>query len=143
LDQARRELTDAKMNAKKVSDELARLQAQLQAQPNAPSQPKPVAPEVAPAKPMASSKPLPLSVVFGKAAVGDGMAVVLKNTSAAPLKVDVRFTNPTSGTSQDFHLAIDPGASKELGSLGAWLLASGDRIDVTAAGYSPIVKIAP
>jgi hypothetical protein len=150
LGQANKDLAETKVTAKKAMDELAKLQAQMQAQLQAQSgvttqaQPKQTGTDAAAAKPLAvNGKPMPVSVTFRKAEVGDGMALVLQNASTAALAVSVRFTNPTSGANKDYHLAMDAGASKELGSLGAWLLASGDKIEVAAPGYNSILKTAP
>jgi multidrug efflux pump subunit AcrA (membrane-fusion protein) len=142
LERAKSEAADARANAEKASGELARLRVQPQAQPQA--QPKPIVVEPAPITPTAaSSKEMPLSVSFRNAIVGDGKAVVLQNTSSDTLLVNVKFTDPTATTHQVYHLVLDGGAIKELGSLGAWKLGSGDRIEIESADYAPIVKTAP
>jgi flagellar biosynthesis chaperone FliJ len=150
IEQARSEAATAKANALKASDEVRRLQAQLQAQTSAEpqAQGKPATAEpaaaAAPIKPMtANSRQLPVSVTFGKAPIGDGNEVAIKNTSSNPLTVTVKFTDPGATKSKEYRLVIDPGGSKELGSLGAWLLASGDKVEISGAGYDPILKTAP
>ena len=148
LGQAYKDLAEAKVTAKKATDELAKLQAQLQEQSGVTTQAqsKQTGTDAAAVKPPAvSGKPMPVSVSFRKAEVGDGMALVLQNTSTAVLAVSVKFSNPTSGANKDYHLAMDAGATKELGSLSPWTwsLASGDKIEVAAPGYNSILKTAP
>lgn len=138
LEQAKSEAADAKANAEKASDEVAKLQAQFQAQPK-PAGAEPV--RIRP--PAANSKEMPLSVSFRKPLVGDGKAVVLQNTSSNTLSVNVKFTDPTSSTNQVYHLMLNGGAIKELGSVGAWKLAPGDKIEIESADYTPIIKTTP
>jgi len=86
---------------------------------------------------------MPLSVSFRKAELGDGNAVLLQNTSNSTLSVTATFSNPSATASKVFRLVLDSGAVKELGSLGAWKLSPGDRVQVESSGYDPIVKTAP
>jgi hypothetical protein len=142
LVQARREAAEAKANADKASAEAAKLKAQLQAQAApAPDKPAPAA-KPAPVKPEVSSlKPLPLNASFKKAPMLDSNALALENTSAASLSLTVRFSNPTA--SKEFQVTLEPGAVKEMGWLGAWVLAAGDKVEIKSAGYETIVKMAP
>jgi flagellar biosynthesis GTPase FlhF len=143
LDQARREAADAKAKAEKNSAEAAKLRAQLEAQVTAPPPDKPAqAEQPAPVKPEASNlKQLPLNVAFKKAPMLDNNALAIQNTSTAGLSLTVRFSNPAA--SKEFQVALEPGAAKEIGWLGAWVLASGDKIEIKSAGYETIVKTAP
>ncbi len=148
LRQAQNETAMAKANAQKASSELAKLQARLQPTPAAPlpapavATPAPPAP--APAVTAAPrSKPMPLSVSFRKAEVGDGNAVLLQNTSDTALSVTATFSNPSATASKTYRLVLNSGAVKELGSLGAWKLSSGDRVQVESSGYDPIVRTTP
>jgi hypothetical protein len=142
LERAKHEAADAKASAEKAAGDLAKLQAQIQAQSQSPS--RPIVIDTTPAKaPVASLRPVPVNVSFRKASVGEGKAVVLQNISGSALTVNVVFTNPTASRSKDYRLVIDAGTSKELGSLGAWLLASGDRIEIESPGYNSLVKTAP
>jgi len=148
LERANSEAAAAKTVAQKASGEIAKLKAQLLA-----PQPKPTAAEPAPVtvKPSlatskempVSAKEMPVSVSFRKALVGDGNAVVLQNTSTNSLPVNVRFTDPTATRTKEFRLALDAGATKELGSLGAWILTTGDKIEIESVNYDTIVKTAP
>jgi hypothetical protein len=38
---------------------------------------------------------------------------------------------------------LEAGVAKEMGSLGAWLLASGDKVEIESANCDSIVKTAP
>jgi hypothetical protein len=146
LEQARRDAAAATAKAEKAAAEVAKLQAQAQAQMRAQpqAQPKPAAADLAPVKPTAANaKPMPLSVSFQKPVVGEGKAVVLQNTSSDTLLVNVKFTDRNSTASQVYHLALDGGGAKELGALGAWRLASGDKIEIESADYAPIVAYSP
>ncbi len=134
LEQARSETAAAKANAQKASDELAKLRPQS----------KQTGAHTVPINPMAANvKEMPLSVSFRKALLGDGNAVVLQNTSSQTLSVNVKFADSTASRSQEYHLVLDAGAIKELGSLGAWKLASGDKLRIESAAYDPILKTAP
>jgi multidrug efflux pump subunit AcrA (membrane-fusion protein) len=143
LDQAKRGAAEARVNAEKASAEVARLQGQMQAQSQPESKPAQV--ESAPQKPAAAnSSHMPLSATFRTALIGSGQqALVIQNTSNDTLSVNVKFTNPGSGANKEYRLALDGGAVKELGSLGAWILATGDKIEIESAGYDPIVMTAP
>jgi len=143
LEQASSEAAAAKGMAQKAAGEITMLKAQLQAQP------KPAAAETAPVKPppvgnlKELQKEMPVGVSFRKALVGDGNAVVLQNTSSNSLPVNVRFTDPTATRTKEYRLVLDAGATKELGSFGAWKLASGDKIEIESVNYDTITKTAP
>jgi hypothetical protein len=146
LDQAKRQAAEAKANADRTSAQLAKLQAQVQAQAQAEAQAKtgaqPALPTAAPVKPAASnSKPLPLNASFKKAMMLDNNALTVQNTSAATLSVAVKFSNPNSN--KVFQVTLEPGASKEMGWLGPWVLTTGDKVVIESPGYEPIVKTAP
>jgi hypothetical protein len=150
LTQARTDAIDAKASADKASAEVARLQAQLQAllqaQASAQAQPqlKPAVAETAQAKtPAAASREMPVLVSFRKAVVGDANSLVIQNISSNALPVTVKFSNTVSSRSKEYRLALDAGATKELGSLGAWILSSGDRVEIGSPDYNSIVKTAP
>jgi len=138
LNEARNAAARSKAAADRASAELARLQAATQSQP----EPAP-APAVSPNTAAPLAQPMPLSVSFKKPEVGDGLNLVLQNVSPASLPIRVKFTNPTTGKSKEYQISIDSGASKELGSLGAWKLASGDRISIESGDYAPILRTAP
>jgi flagellar biosynthesis GTPase FlhF len=147
VEQARRQAADAKAAEQKAAAELAKLQAQLQAQAQAlaqaptPTTSKPADP-TAVAKPVASSlKPLPVKASFKKAPMLEGNALVIESTSATSMSLIVRFSNRTA--SKDFPVTLEPGAVKEMGWLGAWVLASGDKVEIISAGYETLVKTAP
>jgi predicted ribosome-associated RNA-binding protein Tma20 len=96
----------------------------------------------APAKPAASTlKQLPLNASFKKAMMLDGNALALENTSTSSLSLTVRFSNRSG--SKEFQVKLDPGAVKEMGWLGAWVLAPGDKVEIESPGYESIVKTAP
>jgi hypothetical protein len=145
LRQSQNDVTMAKASAQKANSELAKLQARLQPQAAAPAPAPAVATPAAaaPAVAAARGKPMPLSVSFRKAEIGDGNAVLLQNTSDTTLSVTATFSNPSASASKTYRLVLDGGAVKELGSLGAWKLSSGDRIQVESSGYEPVVKTAP
>ncbi len=147
LRQAQSEAATAKANAQRTAGELAKLQARLQ-------QPSPVTPSsapvvvaAAPPQPVTAAapraKPMPVSVSFRKAEVGDGNAVLLQNTSETTLSLTATFSNPSASASKVYRLVLNSGAVKELGSLGAWKLSSGDRIQIESAGFDSVVKTAP
>jgi hypothetical protein len=143
FEQAKRETAEARASADKASAELAKLQAQLQAQQAAAKSPAAMVEPVSVKAPLANAKPMPVNVSFRKAEVGDGKAVVLQNTSNKSLNVTVKFSDPAATRSKEYHLAMDAGGTKELGWLGAWILASGDRIDIESTGFNSIIKTAP
>jgi colicin import membrane protein len=148
LDQARRQAAEAKANAEKAAAEAAKLKAELEAQAQrarsaAPTQDKP-APADPPArvKPEASGlKPLPLNVTFRKAPMLDGKALALQNTSTASLSLTVKFSN--AAASKEFKVKLEPGAAREMGWLGDWVLVAGDKVEIKSAGYETLVKTAP
>ena len=146
LRQSQSEASVAKANAQRANSELAKLQARLQPTTAAPT-PAPAVATPAPPAPAAAAaprgKPLPVSVSFRRAEVGDGNAVLLQNTSSATLSIAATFSNPSTTASKTYRLVLDSGATKELGSLGAWKLASGDRIAIESTGYDSIVRTAP
>lgn len=145
LTQAKGHAAEAEANAKKASAEVAKLKSLLQTrvQAEAPAMQEPAQAESpAPLQPAASGlKRLPLDVSFQKAPMLDGNALALKNTSSAILSVTLRFSNRSE--SKEIPVTLDPGAVKELGWLGDWVLASGDKVEIRSAGYQAIVKRAP
>jgi hypothetical protein len=145
LDQAKRQAADAKASADKVSAQLAKLQAQIQAQAQTqaqtPTEAKPPA-QPAPVKPVVSNlKPMPLSASFKKAQMLDGNALTVQNTSTASLSVAVKFSNQNSN--KVFQVTLEPGAMKEMGWLGPWVLTTGDKVEIESPGYETIIKTAP
>jgi hypothetical protein len=142
LGRANRALADAKANAEKISTENAALRSQLQAQAEAPEALSPSAMGLVPHIAV-GTMPLPVSAVFEKASLGDGQSLSIRNLSRAALPVTVSFTHPDSSRSQAFHLVLDAGSVKELGSMGAWILASGDKIVVQSPGCASLLMTAP
>jgi hypothetical protein len=88
-----------------------------------------------------SGKPLPISATFKKAPMLDGIALALQNTSSETLPLTVRFSN--RGGSKAYEVRLEPHTVKEVGWLGDWVLAPGDKVEVRGLGYQPIVKTAP
>ena len=144
LRQAQNQAAMARAEAQKTAAELARLQARLQsttATAPAPAVVPTVPPPVTSA--VTHSKPMPVSVSFRKAEVGDGNSVLVQNISDTDLLVNVTFTNPSSTGSKTYHLKLAGGSAKELGSLGAWKLSPGDRVQIDSTGFDSIVRTAP
>jgi hypothetical protein len=147
LKQAHNQTVMAKAEADKANGEVARLQARLSTPAPAPAPvvqapPQQVAAAAAPAV-VTRAKPMPINVSFRKAEVGDGNALLLQNTSDSTVTANVTFSNASATRSKVFHLTFDSGTVKELGSLGAWKLASGDRIQIDSTGFDSVVKTAP
>jgi hypothetical protein len=145
LEQARQESDAAKVNAEKASAEVTQLKAQLKEQtssavsaPDQLAQPKS---STAGRSEAAGLGQLPMNVAIKKAPIGNGNALSFQNTSAGSLSLTVKFSNQTG--SREYYVKLEPGTAKELGWVGDWLLASGDRIELSAAGYDVIVKTVP
>jgi hypothetical protein len=149
LDQAKRQAAEAKAGADKTAAQVTQLQAQLAALARAQAQaatPEPAKPaeagQTAPVKPAVSSlKKMPLNASFKKAPMLDGNALLIQNTSTASLSLTVKFSNPSG--SKEFPVTLEPGAVKEMGWLGAWVLAAGDKVEITSPGCDTIQKTAP
>jgi len=146
LDQSKRQAVESQGKVQKLSTELAGLRAQLQDPAPAPA-PTPVkvstpAPAPAAVTPEpASLARLPLNVSFKKAPLGENNALALQNTSNNSLSLAVKFSNTSE--SKEVQLKLDPGASREIGWLGAWVLAPGDKVEIKSVGYAAIVRTAP
>ncbi len=144
---ARRQAADSKANAEKAMAKVAQLQAQAQTQAATPAPDKPAQiAQPAQAKPAGSTagsslKPMPLIASFKKSMMLDRTALAIQNTSTANLAVTVKFSNSTS--SKEFQVTLEPGAVQEMGWLGLWILASGDKAEIKSAGYETIVKTLP
>jgi hypothetical protein len=150
LDQSKRQTVEANSKVQRLSTELASLRTQLQESSVSPSPaPAPAPAKVQPAPaPAAAVNPepanlarLPLNVSFKKAPLGDSNALALQNTSNSSLALAVKFSNPSE--SKEVQVKLDPGASREIGWLGAWVLAPGDKVEIKSAGYAAIVRTAP
>jgi colicin import membrane protein len=140
---ARSQAAESKANAEKAMAKVAQLQAQAQTQAATPAPDKPAqAGQSAQVKPAgSSSKPMPLIASFKKSMMLDRTALAIQNTSTANLAVTVKFSNSTS--SKEFEVTLEPGAVQEMGWLGLWILASGDKAEIKSAGYETIVKTLP
>jgi cytoskeletal protein RodZ len=149
LDQAKRQAAEAKAGADKTAAQVTQLQAQLAALARAQAQTATTEPakpaeagQTAPVKPAVSSlKKMPLNASFKKAPMLDGNALLIQNTSTASLSLTVKFSNPSG--SKEFPVTLEPGAVKEMGWLGAWVLAAGDKVEITSPGCDTIQKTAP
>jgi len=144
LDQSKRQAAESQGKLQKLSTELAGLRAQLQDPAPTPAPVKVTAPAPAPAAVTpepASLARLPLNVSFKKAPLGENNALALQNTSNNSLSLAVKFSNTSD--SKEVQVKLDPGASREIGWLGAWVLASGDKVEIKSAGYAAIVRTAP
>jgi hypothetical protein len=137
LANARNDFATAKASAQKASAELAKLKTQLQNQPSAAA---PVADKVSQV-PVVAGKELPLKVTLKKAPLGNGNALTFQNSSTASLPMVAKFSNVTG--SREYNLTLEAGGTKELGWLGDWLLASGDKIELKSVGYQTMVKTVP
>ena len=138
LNEARAAAARSKAAADKAAADLARLQASTQSQPEPAPAPAPAATSTAPA-----AQPMPVNVSFQKPEVGDGLNVVLQNSSTSTLPLRVKFVNPATGKSKEYQISIESGGTKELGSLGAWKLASGDHVSIESGNFAPLLRIVP
>jgi len=78
--------------------------------------------------------PVPASVTFRKALLGQGDVAQIKNTSGATKAFMVSISRPNVVPWKK-SVVIDPGKIQEIGSMQGWTLAPGDIVEIAADGF--------
>ena len=91
----------------------------------------------------ATQPELPVRVTFRPAWMGQGMVAMFHNVGTEPLTLMVEFRDPNLHVSRDFALAVDPGATADVGHAQGWLVNTGQSVRVSAAGFKAVSAFAP
>ncbi len=157
MDQARNEAAKLQSQLQEARSDGTKLQSQLQAvrsdSAKLQTQLEQALSEIAKMQPLAAKAlEMPVKIGFRKAILGDGFVAVLQNTSTKTLSVDVKCTDATTARSREFRVVMDgfdPGRhvggypTKEIGHQEGWAFASGDKLQLSCAGYDRKERTVP
>ncbi len=91
----------------------------------------------------ATQPELPIRVSFRPAWMGQGMVASFRNVSNTQLTLMVEFRDSNLRSSRDFAIAVDAGATAEVGHPQGWLVNSGQSVRVSASGFKSVTAFAP
>lgn len=86
---------------------------------------------------------LPIEVTFRPSVGGGSLVARYQNTSTKYLSVVLNLTNTTYRETKEWKLELGPGQTVEHGWLEGWSYRSGERIQLSHAGYEPWVVTVP
>ena len=81
---------------------------------------------------------LPIDVAFRT-----GPALFVENKGGDDFKCQVRLTRPSLAQSRNFEFELKARAYKDLGAIGDWVFAKGDKVEFIKSGFKPRVLEAP
>lgn len=91
----------------------------------------------------ASQPQIEVQAGFRKAVLNSGGVAVLKNMSSSTIAITVEVERLSTGVKKGFELTLDPGQTKEIGSLEGWAFIGGDSIRMSQPGHKSATFTAP
>jgi hypothetical protein len=80
---------------------------------------------------------------FRKAVLHSGGVAVLRNMSRSTIGISAEIERPSTGVRRAYELTLDPGQTREIGSVEGWAFIGGDSIRISQPGHKPLTFVAP
>lgn len=86
----------------------------------------------------ASQPELPIQITFRPALLGAGQVAVFRNVSPQTISAIAHLSDPRTGQSRNYSLAIDSQLSSQIGHAEGWPVTPGQVIEISANGYKTV-----